>query len=77
MHNGLARQQRIAILQSIMLEYGNRIDTNKFLQTGELTESNIGKPLELSPDLEAKVQEEIDKIRRENSSLPKFPAAEV
>lgn len=73
MHNGLARQRRVEILQAIMVEYGNRIDARKFLATGELTESNIGKPLELSPELEAKVQQEIERIRRENDNLPKFP----
>jgi hypothetical protein len=76
MHNGLARQRRVEILQSVLLEYGERIDAEKFLATGEMKESNIGKPLELSPELEAKVQEEIDRIRQENPNLPRFATVE-
>ena len=64
------------MLQSMTLEYGEQIDTQKFLATGELTESNVGKPLELSPELEAKVQEEIKKIRQANPNLPKFATVE-
>lgn len=72
MHNGLARQRRVEILQSVMIEYGERIDAEKFLATGEMKESNIGKPLQLSPENEAKVQAEIDRIRREETGLPRF-----
>ena len=37
-------------------------------------ESCVGKPLVLSPDLEAQVQDEVERIRRENPNLPKFNA---
>jgi hypothetical protein len=76
MQNGQARQRRVEILQTAMIQYGEPINVHKFLATGEMTESKVGKPLELSPDLEAKVQEEIQRIRSENPNLPKFPAAE-
>lgn len=41
-----------------------------------MTESCVGKPLILSPKMEADVQAEIEKIRRENPNLPKIAAVQ-
>lgn len=72
MGNGLAKQRRVESLHLIALAFNGDLDIAKFLQTGQLAETCVGKPLELDPELEAKVQAEVDRIRRENPNLPKF-----
>ena len=72
MASGLAKQRRVESLQLIYLAFNGEIDIPHFLRTGQLAETIVGKPLELGPELEAKVQAEIDRIRRENPNLPKF-----
>ncbi len=73
MVNGRAKQQRIESLQLVCLAFNDTMDTQRFLDTGIITESCVGKPLELSPEMEAKVQEEIERIRAENPQLPQTP----
>lgn len=73
MANGKMRQTRIESMQLICLAFNNTIDTAKFLETGSMLESDVGKPLELSPELEAQVQQEIERIRAENPNLPSVP----
>lgn len=70
---GAMKQRRLDALQLVCLAFNDGMDVRKFLLTGQLTESNVGKPLVLSPEMEAKVQEEIDRIRRENPNLPQYP----
>jgi hypothetical protein len=69
---GAMKQKRIESLQLICLAFNDSMDTQKFLDFGLVVESNVGKPLVLSPELEAKVQAEIDRIRRENPNLPQY-----
>jgi hypothetical protein len=71
---GATRQRRLDALHIVCLAFNGSLDTEKFLQFGLVEESNVGKPLVLSPELEAKVQEEIERIRRENPDLPKVQA---
>lgn len=71
---GKMRQARIESLQLICLAFNKELDTHKFLETGQMVESDIGKPLKLSPELEEKVQQEVERIRRENPELPSLPA---
>jgi hypothetical protein len=68
---GATKQRRLDALHIVFLAFNNSLDTEKFLKFGMVEESNVGKPLVLSPELEAKVQEEIEKIRKENPGLPK------
>jgi hypothetical protein len=70
---GKAKQKRIESLQLVCLAFNDSLDTQKFLETGQMAESCVGKPLELPPELEAKVQAEIERIRRENPELPQYP----
>jgi hypothetical protein len=76
MANGLARQRRIEILQLAYVAFNESLDTMKFLQTGAMEETSIGKPLKLSDELEEQVQAEIERIRRENPNLPTLAVAE-
>ena len=56
-----------------MLAFNDGLDASKFIQTGQLLESCIGKPLELSDELEHRIAEEIERTRRENPDLPTVP----
>jgi hypothetical protein len=71
---GAMKQKRLESLQLVCLAFNDSVDTQKFLDCGVVAESNIGKPLTLSPELEAKVQAEIERIRRENPDLPPVAA---
>lgn len=73
MANGRARQQRLNSLHMVCLAFNDQVDVPKFLRTGAMAETNVGKPLMLPPELEAKVQEEVERIRRENPNLPTMP----
>jgi len=70
MADGKAKQKRIESLHLICLAFNDGLDVPLFLRTGRVTESCVGKPVVLSPELEAKVQDEIERIRRENPELP-------
>jgi hypothetical protein len=70
MANGRAKQRRIESLQLVCLAFNESLDAAKFLATGQFAESRVGKPLELPPELEAKVAAEAERIRRENPGLP-------
>lgn len=74
MANGVAKQRRIETMHLIHVAFNDSLDVPRFLQTGQIEESSIGKPLKLSDELEEQVQAEIDRIRRENPNLPKFKA---
>jgi hypothetical protein len=72
MQNGVAKQRRIETMQLVCVAFNESLDVAKFLHTGIVEESSVGKPLQLPDELEAKVQAEIEKIRRENPNLPKI-----
>jgi len=74
MANGRAKQKRIESLQLIMLAFNDSLDASKFIETGQLLESCVGKPLELSDELEHRIAEEIERTRRENPDLPQIAA---
>jgi len=73
MANGRAKQSRRESFDLVRLAFNDSIDVLAFLNTGSVVESCVGKPLELSPEMEAKVQEEIERIRAENPQLPQSP----
>jgi ATP phosphoribosyltransferase len=74
MANGVAKQRRIETMQLVCVAFNESLDIPKFLRTGVVDETVVGKPLVLSDELEEQVQAEIDRIRRENPNLPKFKA---
>lgn len=73
MANGRAKQNRLESLQLVCLAFNEGLDAKRFLEQGIIEESCVGKPLELSPEMEAQVQIEIERIRRENPDLPQIP----
>jgi len=73
MANGRTKQSRRESFDLVRLAFNDSIDVLAFLNTGSVAESCVGKPLELSPEMEAKVQEEIERIRAENPQLPQTP----
>lgn len=73
MANGKAKQTRLEALHLICLAFNDKMDRQKFLETGRVTESCAGKPIELSPEMEAAVQVEVERIRKENPELPTVP----
>ena len=46
------------------------IDAADYLHYGIVTETGRGGPVQLEPDLQAKVEAEVEKTRRENPGLP-------
>jgi len=70
MANGRAKQTRLESLHLICLAFNTSLDTERFLETGIVSESCAGKPLELSPEMESAVQEEVERIRRDNPDIP-------
>lgn len=74
MANGKAKQKRVESLQLIALAFHDGLDAGKFIETGQLLESCVGKPLELSDELEYRIAEEIERTRRENPDLPQIAA---
>lgn len=69
------REARSRIVETLTIKASEEpIDINRYIEFGELAESIVGKPLELSPENEAKVQAEIERIRQENPGLPTIPS---
>jgi hypothetical protein len=72
MANGRAKQIRTEALQMVCLAFNESLDIPRFLATGQIAESVVGKPIELPEALEEQVRAEVERIRRENPDLPKF-----
>lgn len=54
------RMQRIAIVDQAVLVWAlNEYDLISYTEWGKMQSSNIGKPVEYSPEMEAAIQEEI------------------
>ena len=74
MANGRAKQSRREAFDLVRIAFNDSLDVLTFLNTGSVVESCVGKPLELSPEMESAVQAEVEKIRRENPNLPQVLA---
>lgn len=61
----LASMRSHAVEQSMLVWSIGEINVERYLHYGEMSESPQGKPVELPPELEAKAQEEIARIRAE------------
>lgn len=48
------------------------IDVERYLYFGQLESTGKGGPVQLTPDLERKVQAEVDRLRAENPDLPQL-----
>lgn len=73
MANGRQKQSRREAFDLVRIAFNDSLDVLAFLNTGSVVESCVGKPLELSPEMEAAVQAEVETIRRNNPTLPQVP----
>jgi len=73
MANGKISFGRRNNLEVASLVWGlSDIDWESYLLYGEMSQTGRGGPVQVSPETQAKIDEEIDRIRRENPGLPKF-----
>ena len=72
MSNGRAKQSRVEIIELASMVWGlDSVDRMEYLLYGNLVSTGKGKPVQLEPELQAKVDAEVERIRRENPGLPK------
>ena len=71
MFEGAAKTARRTALELSTLVWSlGSIDCEDFLHYGQMTETGKGGPVQLTPELHAKVEAEVARIRSENPSLP-------
>lgn len=72
MAEGRVKNRRREQLELAALVWGvGELDWESYLQFGEMTETGRGGPVQLEPEVQAKVDEEIERQRREDPGLPK------
>lgn len=72
MANGRMKQSRIEAVQLAGLVWGiGSIDIDKFIHFGIAEQTGAGGPVRLSQEMEAKVAEEVAKLRMSDPTLPK------
>ena len=73
MAEGCRHQRRIDLAEQSMLVWGmDSIDLENYLFTGQMIDTGKGGPVEVSPEVQAAIDAEVARIRRENSDLPTF-----
>jgi hypothetical protein len=73
MANGFQRNRRRENLEVASLVWGlGSIDWQDYLLYGQMTETGAGGAVQVTPELQGKIDDEIERIQRENPSLPKF-----
>lgn len=63
------RRRELLDLASLVWSLGS-IDLEDYIHFGHMTETGNGGPVRLDPDLQARVDQEAERIRRENPGLP-------
>lgn len=77
MAEGVYRTKRRENLELANLVWGlSQIDWQDYLLYGQMSETGKGGPVQLTPEIQARVEEEVARIRRENPGLPKIGKAE-
>lgn len=72
MANGVTKQRRRECLELASLVWSlGSIDYESYLHYGEMVETGSGGPVQLTPEIQAKVDAEVARIRQENPGLPK------
>lgn len=72
---GRLKQKRNETVElAVMVWAMGDYDIESYLAFGSLDETGRGKPVKLEPELEARVDAEVEKIRRESEGLPKVKA---
>ncbi len=77
MAEGKNKAQRQNNLELSSLVWGlSEIDWEDYLHYGHMTQTGAGGPVQVKPELQAKIEEEVERIRRENPGLPKFKTSD-
>jgi hypothetical protein len=77
MANGKVSAGRRQNLELANLVWGlSEIDWEVYLLYGEMAESGKGGPVQVKPELQEKIDAEIERIRRENPGLPTIRKAD-
>ena len=63
------RRREVLELASLVWSLGS-IDYEAYLHYGQMSETGSGGPVQLTPELHAKIEAEVERIRRENPQLP-------
>ena len=63
------RRREVLELASLVWSLGS-IDAEDYLHYGQLSETGSGGPVQLTPELHAKIESEVERIRLENPQLP-------
>ena len=72
---GRLKQKRNEIVElAVMVWAMGDYDIESYLAFGSLDETGRGKALKLDPELQSKVDAEVERIRRENPGLPQVKA---
>jgi hypothetical protein len=71
MAEGAIRNRRREVLELASLVWSlGSIDWESYLHFGHMTETGSGGPVQLTPEMHARVEAEVERIRRENPGLP-------
>jgi hypothetical protein len=77
MADGRVKASRRNNLELSSLVWGlSSIDWEDYLHYGQMTETGSGGPVQLKPELQEKIDAEVERIRRENPGLPTIRKAE-
>lgn len=77
MANGKISSGRRENLELANLVWGlSEIDWEAYLLYGQMSETGKGGPVQLKPELQDKIDAEIERIRNENPGLPQIGKAE-
>jgi hypothetical protein len=72
MANGATKQRRRESLELASLVWSlGSIDYESYLHYGEMVETGSGGPVQLTPEMQARVEAESERIRQANPGLPK------
>ena len=73
MASGAQKNRRRENLEIANLVWGlSEIDWQEYLLYGQMSSTGRGGPVEVRPDLQEKIDAEVERIRRENPNLPGF-----
>lgn len=71
MASGAIKQRRRECLELAQLVWSlGEIDFEDYLHYGHMSETGSGGPVQLTPEMHAKVEAEIERIRKANPGLP-------
>jgi len=78
MADGVTKSKRRENLELASLVWGlSSIDWEDYLHYGQMTETGSGGPVQVKPELQEKIDSEVERIRRENPKLPAFRPADM